>query len=147
MRPASATPNKFSAGEVSAIGGPERALTLLAQGQGAFYFLSGLWPLLSPGSFQLVTGRKEDLWLAQTVGLLLVVLGAVLVLAGRARRITREIILLGAGNAAVLGVMDILCVFAPRTTRAYWLDAVLEAGLAITWVLLAAKRRRASPHS
>lgn len=130
-----------SADEVSAIGDPERALALLAQGQGAFYLLSGLWPLLSPGSFQAVTGPKEDFWLAQTVGLLLVVVGTVLLLAGRSRRITREIVLLAAGSALVLGMVDVFCVFAPRTTRAYWLDAVVEFAIAGAWGVLVVKRR------
>lgn len=114
-------------------GGRPRALALLAQGQGLYYFLSGAWPVVAPLSFQIVTGAKRDLWLAQTVGLLLAVSGAALFLAGRARRVTREIVLLGAGLAAVLGSVDLWCVFEPLTTRAYWLDSVVEWALVVAW--------------
>jgi hypothetical protein len=124
------------------------ALRILGCAQGAFYAITGIWPLLSPYSFQVVTGFKEDFWLAQTVGALLAVTGAVLFSAGRARRITAEIALLGGGLAFVLGVVDVLCVAAPRTTRVYWLDAIAEFSLVIAWIVCwrrsSAKHARAS---
>lgn len=119
---------------------PSRALARLAQAQGAYYFASGAWPLLAPRSFQFVTGPKFEFWLVETVGLTLVIVGAVLLLAGRARRVTREIALLGAGLAAALGSIDIWCVLEPHTTRAYWIDAAVQFGLLGTWVALLARR-------
>ncbi len=115
----------------------------LAQTQGAYYVLFGTWPLLAPRSFQAVTGPKHELWLAETVGLLLVVAGAALFLAGRARRITREMALLGAGLAATLGTISVWCVLEPHTTRAYWLDAALQLVLLGAWVFLLGRRQRA----
>jgi hypothetical protein len=38
--------------------------------QGAYYLVSGLWPLLHFTSFEAFTGRKRDRWLVRTVGLL-----------------------------------------------------------------------------
>ena len=61
----------------------------IARVQGWFYLLSGIWPLVSGGTFQAVTGYKTDFWLAQTVGLLLAASGVVLILAANASRITR----------------------------------------------------------
>jgi hypothetical protein len=121
------------------------ALARLAQAQGAYYFLSGAWPLLAPASFQAVTGPKFDFWLVETVGLILVVAGAVLFLAGRAHRVTREIALLGAALAAVLGSIDIWCVLEPHTTRAYWFDAVVQLGLLGAWAALLARRDADAP--
>lgn len=92
-----------------------------------------MWPLIAPGTFQAVTGPKEDLWLARTVGLLLAAAGAALALAGRRRRVTPELALIGAGFAAALSVVDVFCVFEPRTTAAYWLDAPVELALLIAW--------------
>ncbi len=112
---------------------------IIAQIQGAYYLASGAWPIISPSIFQRVTGPKLEYWLVETVGLLLVVSGAALLLAGRANRVTREIALLGAGTALVLGVVDIYCVSEPRTTRAYWLDAILEVSLVTTWCTLGAR--------
>lgn len=110
--------------------------------QGVFYGLSGVWPLLSPQTFQAVTGFKADFWLAQTVGAILSLVGVVLILAARAKRITPEIVVLGAGLAGVLLVVDILCVRAPRTTRAYWLDAVAETALVAGWLIAVQQHRR-----
>ena len=55
----------------------------LAVIQGVFYLATGIWPLLDIVRFQLVTGPKTDLWLVRTVGVLVTVVGAVLLLAGR----------------------------------------------------------------
>jgi hypothetical protein len=42
----------------------------LALVQGGYYVLTGLWSLVSPRTFQAVTGKKEDYWLVKTVGVL-----------------------------------------------------------------------------
>lgn len=116
----------------------------LAQIQGWFYLISGVWPIVSPGSFQAVTGAKQDFWLAQTVGIQLAIVGAALVSAARHRRLSRELAFIALGTAAALGIMDVYCVREPRTTPAYLLDAVAEAGLVVAWVLaLRAERRSA----
>ena len=139
--PLPAGPNTDDTARPDFRGGRSRALGLLAQAQGVFYFLSGAWPLVHPDSFQLVTGPKLELWLVQTVGVLLIVSGAVLFLAGRARRVTREIVFLGAGQAGALAGVDLWCVLEPRTTRAYWLDALAELALVAAWLILATRRK------
>ncbi len=40
----------------------------VSEGQGLYYTVSGLWPLISLRTFTLVTGPKVDLWLVKTVG-------------------------------------------------------------------------------
>lgn len=40
--------------------------------QGAYYIVTGMWPLLHIDSFQVVTGPKDNLWLVKTVGLFLI---------------------------------------------------------------------------
>lgn len=107
---------------------------------GWYYIVTGAWPLLSSGTFQLVTGPKQDLWIAQTVGLLLVVCGGVLALAARANRITSEIVLLAVGLAVTLGIVDLICVRQPRTTWAYLLDAPVELAFAVGWLLYLRRR-------
>ena len=59
-------------------------------------------------SFEAVTGPKTDDWLVKTVGVVVAVIGAVLVLAARQRRITPEIAVLGAGSALALAGIDLV---------------------------------------
>ncbi|MEM5786496.1 MAG: hypothetical protein AAGU11_04200, partial [Syntrophobacteraceae bacterium] len=65
--------------------------------QGLYYIPTGIWPLLHMSSFLKITGPKTDLWLVNTVGLLLVVTGSVLLLAGLRNNYRLEFLLLGIG--------------------------------------------------
>jgi hypothetical protein len=55
----------------------------LATIQGAYYLLTGLWPLAHLRSFQAVTGPKLEPWLVKTVGVLAAAIGFTLVRSGR----------------------------------------------------------------
>jgi hypothetical protein len=109
---------------------------LLAYGQGGYFFLTGIWPLLHGSSFQALTGWKADFWLAQTVGLLLATVGATLVWAARRRSLSRELMVLAGMQAAVLGFVDLYCVHQPRATPAYLLDAVVEFAIVAAWIFI-----------
>ena len=50
----------------------------VAAGQGVYYLVTGIWPLVHMGSFQRVTGPKVDGWLVQTAGVLITAIGATL---------------------------------------------------------------------
>lgn len=122
--------------------GVHRGEELLAQVQGWFYAITGVWPLVSGDTFQKVTGYKVDFWLAQTVGILLCISGIVLIRAGLKRRVTGEIILLASLQAAALAAVDVYCVWQPNTTRVYLLDAVAETALVAIWMALRFRRSR-----
>ncbi len=77
---------------------------------GLYSLVTGLWPLLSIRTFQVVTGRKVDLWLVKTVGVLVGVIGVVLIVAALRSRVTTEIILLAVGSAAGLTGIDVVYV-------------------------------------
>ena len=51
-------------------------LRRVAAVQGAYFVLTGIWPLFGINSFQAVTGAKTDLWLVYTVGCLVAWLAA-----------------------------------------------------------------------
>src|SRR5262249_51641109 len=70
--------------------------------QGLYYVLAGVWPLLNMHSFLAVTGPKTDLWLVNTVAVLLVVIGAVLLASAWRRVPLPESFLLGLGSALAL---------------------------------------------
>jgi hypothetical protein len=111
----------------------------VARVQGGFYVLTGVWALVDLDSFMAVTGPKTDLWLVKTVGALVTVIGGVLLIAGRRRRVTRDVLLLGIGAALSLATIDVVYVSAGRISKIYLLDAVAEVGLAVAWAL--ARRR------
>jgi hypothetical protein len=103
--------------------------------QGVFYVATGIWSLVSPGSFQRVTGPKVDYWLVKTVGLLVMVIGGVLLSAGVRGRRSPELDALSAGSAASLAVIDVVYVRRGRISPVYLLDAAAEAGLLGMWGL------------
>ncbi|HLJ67494.1 MAG TPA: hypothetical protein VKX16_09045 [Chloroflexota bacterium] len=109
-------------------------LRATALAQGLYYAVTGFWPLLSIGTFQLVTGPKRDLWLVKAAGALIGVIGAVLAVAGVRRRVTPELPLLGIGAAASLAGIDLVYVRRRVILPIYLLDAVAEIGLIGLWL-------------
>jgi hypothetical protein len=111
----------------------DRRTALLARAQGGYYVATGVWPFLNRTTFEWITGPKTDYWVVGSFGVLLAMIGAVLLLAARVRRITREIAMLGAGSALVVASCDLLAGVQPRNTGAYFADAVVELGLVVWW--------------
>lgn len=110
-----------------------RTASLLAWGQGIFYVLTGLWPILHLSSFEAVTGPKTDDWLVKTVGVLVAVIGVVILSAARRDRITGEIVLLAAGSALGLTAIDLVYALSGVISPIYLLDAAVEIGIAAAW--------------
>lgn len=113
-----------------------RLYTTLALVQGLYYLITGVWSLISIGSFQRVTGPKTDLWLVKTVGVLVGVIGSVLCRAGIQRNSSSDIPLLAAGSAAGLAAIDIIYVAKRRISSIYLLDAAAELILVAGWTLV-----------
>jgi hypothetical protein len=102
--------------------------------QAALCLFTGIWPLVSIRTFEMVTGEKTDDWLVKTVGVLVTVIGAVLAAAALRARLTREIALLGMGSALMLTVIDVTYVAAGVIGPIYLADAVAETLLVACWV-------------
>jgi hypothetical protein len=121
---------------------------LVLLGQAGYYVVTGAWGLLDIGSFQKVTGRKVDTWLVKMVSVLVVVIGAVLGLAGRRRYVSPEIALLGVGSAAGFTGIDVFYVARKRISPVYLLDALTELILIGLWaVALGRKGDKKGPSS
>jgi hypothetical protein len=105
----------------------------LSVAQGLFYLATGLWPLLSMGTFERVTGPKKERWLVKTVGGLIATIGGVLTSAGLRRRVSAETTALALGSAAFLTAIDLVYVAKRRIAPVYLLDAVAEVGLMAAW--------------
>jgi hypothetical protein len=109
-------------------------LPKLALIQGIYYVATGVWPLVDIVSFQMVTGPKTDLWLVRTVGVLVTVIGAVLLLTWRSRRTTPEVMLLATGSALGLAAIDLIYSLSGTIWAVYLADAVAELGLVGLWM-------------
>jgi hypothetical protein len=105
----------------------------LAQVQGIAYLATGIWPIIHRRSFEAVTGPKIDFWLVRTVGALVSVIGATLLLGSRRTRWVPEFTLLAVGSALSLALVDIVGVAVRRISPVYLLDAVGELGLVAAW--------------
>src|SRR5687767_9542789 len=87
--------------------------------QGAYYLVTGVWPLLSIETFQavtgpktdhLVTGNEADHWLVMTVGLLITSIALALLVAAGRRQSSPEIAVLAMGSALGLTLIDVIYV-------------------------------------
>jgi sulfite exporter TauE/SafE len=105
-------------------------------GQGLYYFITGLWALLSMRTFEKVTGPKTDHWLVKTIGLMLVVIGLALITGGVRKTITPEKAVLGVGTAGALLGIDVFNVSIKKIPRIYLLDAVAELILIVGWIAI-----------
>lgn len=103
--------------------------------QGIFFFLTGVWPLVSIGTFQAVTGPKTDLWLVKTVGILIAVIGLVLAAAGFRDNVTAEIVFLAVGSSASLMAVDVVYSLKGIISKIYLADAILELIIIAAWVI------------
>lgn len=104
--------------------------------QGVYYFLTGVWPLVSIDTFQMVTGPKMDLWLVQTVGALIGVIGAVMLAGVLRRHAAAEMILLSMASALALMAVDVVFVMRQAIDQIYLLDAAAEAVLVVAWLVV-----------
>ena len=93
--------------------------------QGWYYVATGLWPLVSMGTFERVTGPKRDRWLVRMVGLLAFTIGVELVRSEREEREGSG--WLAAASAASFGAIDTIYVARGTIGPIYLLDAALEA--------------------
>jgi hypothetical protein len=78
------------------------------------------------------------MWLAQTIGALVAVIGAVLV---RPTADPRSRRLLGIGSAGALGTADLVFALSGRIRRVYLVDALIETTLVLAWVIASREDR------
>jgi len=106
---------------------------LVALVQGAYFLLTGIWPIVSMNTFRAVTGPKTDLWLVKTVGLLVAVIGATLLWAGWNKTVIAQTAGLAIGSALALTIIDVYYVLRRVIAPIYLADAVAELVLVAGW--------------
>ena len=122
-----------------------RLRTWVCLAQGAYFVLTGLWSLVSIGTFMLITGDKTDVWLVKTVGVLVIAIGATLLFAARRDRVSEEIRFLAVTAALALTAVDVMYVYLRTISPIYLLDAVVELVFVVAWFLPARTPTSALP--
>jgi hypothetical protein len=126
--------------------------------QGLYYLLTGMWPLVSIRSFQVVTGPKTDHlptgleadhWLVLTVGVLVTAIAVGLLTAAWRRSRALETPVIAIGSAIGLTSIDVIYVARRVIDPIYLLDAAIEVVLIAAWVVVLAidRSRRDGPRS
>lgn len=108
---------------------------LVALIQGTYFFVFGIWPILSMGTFLKVTGPKTDLWLVTTVGVILAVIGIVLIYARVNAEINTSLIILAIGSALSLALVEFIYVAKRVISPIYLGDAIVELLLIGWWIM------------
>ncbi len=108
--------------------------------QGAYFVITGIWPVLNMESFMMATGPKQDTWLVQMVGLLATSIGLTfLVSALRKRHLP---ILLAYTVSLSFLTMDIVYVANEVIGRIYLLDAAIQFLFLIALTILLTRRKQ-----
>ena len=108
---------------------------LVALVQGMYFFITGVWPIISMSTFLKITGSKTDLWLVKTVGLILAVIGIVLIVARVNAEINASIVILAIGSALSLAIVEFIYVAKRVISPIYLADAIVELILIGWWVV------------
>jgi hypothetical protein len=106
----------------------------LATVQAAYYAATAAAPFISREWFERVTGPKTEWWLVLTVAGLVGAAGGALGVAAR-REPGPDTVVLGAGCACALGVIDVVYVCRRRIAPVYLLDAAVQLPIALAWIL------------
>src|SRR5579884_2818026 len=102
--------------------------------QGGYRVVTGLWPIISMSTFELISGRKVDKWLVKTAGALIAVIGFVLYRSAEQPSDSTVVRELGLGTALCLAAVDVIYVYKRRISPVYLFDAFSELAFAVLWL-------------
>lgn len=124
------------------VGASFSLFTALLWLQGLYYFVTGVWPLVSIETFQMVTGpktdhlvtaREADHWLVMTVGVLITAIAVSLLVAAWRRQNPLEVAVLAVASALGLTGIDVIYVTRNVIAPIYLVDAAAEVVLIAAW--------------
>ena len=111
--------------------------------QAVYYVVTGIWPLVSMRTFELVTGPKTDDWLVQTVGVLAAVIGVALFVGSRRDSPDRETLTLSILSALGFIAVDVVFVSTGTIGPIYLADAAVQGVMVATLIIAIARERGA----
>ena len=118
---------------------------LAAALQGGYYVVTGVWPLVSLGTFEAVSGPKIEDWLVRTVGIIVTVIGLALLAAAAKDDTGAAVRVLAIGSAAGLAFVDFYYALRGVIWPIYMLDGVGELGLILIWMVAILRERGRTP--
>jgi hypothetical protein len=110
-----------------------KIILYLLYGQSIYYLLTGIWPLLHIESFMAVTGPKNDIWLVQTVGVMIIAVALSLFFAARTKSYYLPTMVLGISAALGLMFVDVVFFLKGDISGIYLADAFAEFLLVLGW--------------
>ncbi|WP_372636722.1 hypothetical protein [Fodinibius sp.] len=112
-----------------------KKINILTIIHGLYFGFTGIWPLVHMRSFLFVTGPKTDLWLVETVGILVLVIGLGLVAAGLRKQVSFPLSIIAIGSSVGLMIIDVVYVWSGVIPPVYLSDALLEVVLITAWII------------
>lgn len=103
--------------------------------QGAYYVLTGIWPLAHFSSFSRAVALSVNPFQAQAFGAVLVVLGAHLLEAGRREPPGASTTLLAIAVAGAISVINMIWLPRLGAASALWGDLLVEVAIAVALVI------------
>jgi hypothetical protein len=102
--------------------------------QTIYFFLTGLWPLIHIESFIDVSGHKADLWLAKTVGALVLCISISFAYTLYKKEYSTNMLLLAITSAITFSCIDFYYFIKNVIPLFYVLDGSFELFFAFLWV-------------
>ena len=109
--------------------------------QGAYIFLTAVWPLVDIKSFMLITGPKTDIWLVKTVAAMLLPVALSFFVASHQQQINWPVYLLAMGSCIAFASIDFYYTLNGTIKWVYQLDGYLQIIFFITWIILILRLR------
>ncbi len=109
--------------------------------QGVYYVVTGVWPLVSLDTFEVVTGSKTDHWLVHTVGVLAAAIGLALLVGARRLAPSAETVTLAGAAAVAFAGIDTFYALRQTIGQIYLADAVIQ-GIFLVALLVSRNGRR-----
>ena len=109
---------------------------------GLYFALPSIWPLVHMPSFLAVTGPKTDLWLVQTVAVLLLVISSVFITAALYGEYQTYLGVLAVGSTVAMAGVDIYFATQDVIWDTYLIDAVGEILFLGGWLFYILKTGR-----
>ncbi|WP_343631161.1 hypothetical protein [Fluviicola sp.] len=103
--------------------------------QTAYYFLTGLWPLVHITSFMEVSGYKTDVWLVKTVGALILCAALTFVVDLRLREYSLGVTFLSLSTATALFAIDLYYSLSGVISKVYLADGLFQLVFIAWWIL------------
>ncbi len=104
--------------------------------QGAYYVITGLWPLVHFPSFAEVVGQQINPFQAQAFGAVIIVVGAALIEAARREPPGAYPTMLGTAVASAIAIVSLFWLPRSATSSGLWLDFIVEVAIAAALILL-----------